>query len=1041
MKKLISFLLSASIACGGFALPVLSAEETNYTNLENLRGLNGTWTQENGGLRGVGSGDCFAMSDTEISDFSFTAKVKIKNSGAASLVFRSNDSGSQAYVANVDLTRGTARMFKFPATGVFEFGEISVDRSQKEYTLRVDCIGESISYYIDGKPVAVVNDSSYSAGKLGLLIWSSDTLFTDIQYTPIAEANKPALTALSMNGIDGGIRFDESITDFHSRLPYETDAIRLTAKADEGTRLSVSAQFGSQTVLAETSVESGKSSPEIPLWVGVTTVTYRLEKDCALTQSGKITLTYTVTVRRMKQGESADYDLSYADVVNKMTDLSALADPVKAGESSGESTSYDRRSVYNEITGKYQNWDANDDHGDNLPRQSDGGLVLADVSGAGALVRFWSAEPRSGHIKIYIDGNTTPAVDMPFSDFFGGDFPFNLSEISYDASRGMNCYLPITYNESCKVIAYGDWGRYYHVGYITFPEGTTVEPFSLPLSADGQKALLDAQATFAGLSAKSVGSEQTVTVPAGKSVNLFTASGAGAITKITVKLEDLAGLGDDWNALAQLAVSAYWDGEASPSVWTTLGGFFGSTCGTNAYSSLPMGVYEDGTMYASWYMPYSDGAKLVLQNDGDTDRKITYSVETESLTKAEADGLLRFHAKWNRLTDPARGERFPDSSILSVSGSGRFVGMSMHIYKEYGVGDPTSHSDWWWGEGDEKFFVDGEKFPSWFGTGSEDYFGYAWGSWYPFNYPYHAQPFTNGGMWGIGNRLNNRFHIMDQIPFAESFDAYIEKYHRNGYSNQVVTAYFYLEKGQDDGYGAVSLEARTEYYDLPYPEPSLFYEGEAMKIIECTGMEKAETQEMSSYGNDWSGGSQLIFKAQRDNYVKLYINVPETAVYDISAVFTKARDFGVAQHYLDGVPLGDGIDLFNNSVIRSKEITIDSGITLTEGLHVLEVRIPDKNSRSVGYFYGLDLMRLTKVGDAEPPVTDDAPVTDDKPATTTSSATTSTPVTSNAPVQTSDPTDQTVEQDGSLLPLLLAAGAVAIGAGIAVALILTKRKK
>lgn len=34
--------------------------------------------------------------------------------------------------------------------------------------------------------------------------------------------------------------------------------------------------------------------------------------------------------------------------------------------------------------------------------------------------------------------------------------------------------------------------------------------------------------------------------------------------------------------------------------------------------------------------------------------------------------------------------------------------------------------DWWWGEGDEKLFVDGEKFPSTFGTGSEDYVGYAW---------------------------------------------------------------------------------------------------------------------------------------------------------------------------------------------------------------------------------------------------------------------------------------------------------------------------
>jgi hypothetical protein len=542
---------------------------------------------------------------------------------------------------------------------------------------------------------------------------------------------------------------------------------------------------------------------------------------------------------------------------------------------------------------------------------------------------------------------------------------------------------------------------------------------------------LDAENTFANLGTKQTGSEKTITIPAGGSAELFSDTGSGAITKLTVKLDDLSGLGDDWHALAELALSAYWDGESEPSVWTTLGGFFGSICGLNEYSSLPVGVYEDGTMYASWYMPYSDGAKIVLQNDGNTDRKITYLVESETLTETAADQLLRFHAKWNRLVDPSKNDRFPDSAMLSVTGMGRFVGVSMHIYKEYGVGDPTSHPDWWWGEGDEKFFVDGEKFPSWFGTGSEDYFGYAWGSWYPFDYPYHAQPFTNGGMWGIGNRLNNRFHIIDNVPFTQSFEACIEKYHRDGYSNQVVTAFFYLEKGQTDGYSPVSLEERTKYYDLPYPEPALFYEGEAMKIIECTGMEKAETQEMSPFGRNWSGGSQLIFKAQKDNYVKLYLNVPETAVYDLSAIFTKAGDFGIAYHYLDGEPLGKGADLYNNGVIRSPETKLGEGVTLTAGLHVLEVRIPEKNGRSSGYFYGLDCLTLTKVGEVEPPVTEDSPAenppSDDLPN-------------ENAPSE-NRPADSTQDNE-SLLPVILGiVGGVAVIGAIAAVVLLGKKKK
>ncbi len=1070
MKRLISIFLAASIACGGFSALGLSADEGFQTNLSNIHALGGSWTEEGNALHAVGEGDCFAMSDTVVTDFTYSATTTIKGNGAVSLVFRSNDDGSAAYVANVDLNRGDARLFKFPASGVFEFGSYPVNKAEKEYTLRVDCVGTSIKFYVNGKLAVETTDSSYSSGRLGLLIWSNDALFRDVQYTPISESDKPQLTGLKLDNIPDGICFDRTLSDFHGRLPYSQSSVQLTATAPSDTELRISANCGGKTVLEETAVKSGASSPKIPLEVGVTVITYKLTKSCATVASGKITRTYTVTLRRLGKGENNSYDLSYADVVDKMTDLSALADKVQPGESAGESTSYDRRSRYNEVSGKYENWDANDDWGTSFDRTSDGGVILADLTGAGAVVRIWSAEPKSGHVKIFIDGSDEPAVDMPFADYFGSKFPFNLSDISYDAARGKNCYLPITYSKSCKVVAYGDWGRYFHVGYITFAKGTKVEPFSLPLSADGQKALLAAQATFEGLSTKQTGSEKTVSVPAGGSVEIYAASGSGAVTNITVKLENLHEPGEDWKVLSELAIAAYWDGENTPSVWTTLGGFFGSTCGTNPYSSLPMGVYADGTMYASWYMPYSDGAKIVIQNDGKTERRITFSVTSESLSKSDANALLRFHAKWNRLADPdPSSDRFPDSSILSVKGSGRFVGVSMHIYKEYGVGDPQNHSDWWWGEGDEKFFVDGERFPSWFGTGSEDYFGYAWGSWYPFDRPYHAQPFTNGGMWGIGNRLNNRYHIIDSIPFTESFDAYIEKYHRNGYSNQTVTCYFYLEKGSSDGYGAVSLEERTKYYDLPYPEPALFYEGEDLKIIECTGMDKAETQDMSPFGNNWSGGSQLIFKASAGSYVKLYINVPKTSKYDITAIFTKAGDFGIAEHRIDGVTLGSPVDLYNNGVIRSSEITLGKEIELTEGLHVLEVRMTGKNGSSSGYFYGLDFLKLTDVGKAAPPTTGTVP-----PASTTETAPPTSPET-NPPVSTGtnppssspqtapptvpgegqssaeNPSGQEPSQEpsdssdnstnGSHLPIVLAvlAGVVAVGAA-AVAVIVKRRK-
>lgn len=556
-------------------------------------------------------------------------------------------------------------------------------------------------------------------------------------------------------------------------------------------------------------------------------------------------------------------------------------------------------------------------------------------------------------------------IDAPFISLFGGgEYPFNLPGLCYDAARGKNCYVPITFNSSCRVVAYGDWGKFYQVNYINFPEGTAVEPFELPLTAGQKMALDEANAALtgdlsAGAAAGNVKTE-TVTVAPGESVKLYDKPGAGAVTGINIKLNGLTKPGSDWDALSQLAVSAFWDGEASPSVWATLGGFFASSTGLNEYSSLPCGVSGDKTMYANWYMPYENGGVIELKNDGEVSYSVTYSVKSESLSESEARSLMRFHAKFVRAKDPQKGERWPDAEFLKTEGKGRFVGTSLHVYKQIGTGDPAYQPDWWWGEGDEKFFVDGEKFPSWFGTGCEDYFGYAWGTWNPFSKPYHSQPFTNGGMFGIGNRLNNRFHIIDSVPFSDSFEGCLEKYHRDGYANWAFTDFWYLEKGGKDPYSPVSLSQRTEYFKKPYCEPQTFYEGEDLIILESTGMMKAETQDMSGFSGEWSGKSQFIFKSESAGaMVKFRLNVPESGEYTLRAAFTKAGDFCRAQHYIDGVKAGEAVDLYNNGVINSGKTDLCK-INLTAGYHELSVVTESKNAASSGYFYGLDSIELVK---------------------------------------------------------------------------------
>lgn len=196
-------------------------------------------------------------------------------------------------------------------------------------------------------------------------------------------------------------------------------------------------------------------------------------------------------------------------------------------------------------------------------------------------------------------------------------------------------------------------------------------------------------------------------------------------------------------------------------------------------------------------MPFEKGARVEIENTGDAAVNVHFAFATESLTASEARNKLRFHAICHgNIENDARflpgGDRWPDWKILDVSGTqGRFCGMHLHIYdwwkepdgssgcvKEhfYGKWDKKS-VDWWWGEGDEKFFVDGEKFPSTFGTGSEDYIGYAWAAEPPFarfDSPYAAlskMPLNGKGHTGVV-----RFQIPDCVPFKESFQGYIEKY-------------------------------------------------------------------------------------------------------------------------------------------------------------------------------------------------------------------------------------------------------------------------
>ena len=649
---------------------------------------------------------------------------------------------------------------------------------------------------------------------------------------------------------------------------------------------------------------------------------------------------------------AAEQKLSYVDLVQRLTDLEQLARLPPAGERSAQWSSYDRASRYDEATGKYVNWDANGD-GDGFIRKEGDKLVFADMQGPGCLWRIWSAAPKEGHVRIYLDGATEPAVDLPFVGYFDRkNEPFTRSAIVHTVSSGWNNYTPIPYQKSCKVVADPGWGQYFHFNYSTFPAGTQVPTFTRHLGA-AENAALDRANTILSQCGPVSGDAR-----AGSSLN-GNASGAyasyagelvgpAAITSLRFKAEIPVGVAA-YDFLRSITIQIRWDGESEPSVWAPIGDFFGTAPGANPYRSLPLGLTEDGWWYCNWFMPFAKSAKILVKREGAGDASFQIVTFSQPL-KDGAAPFARFHAKWHRDARlPVEPERKIDWPMLKTQGAGRFVGVMLHVWNPRGG---------WWGEGDEKFFVDGEKFPSTFGTGSEDYFGYAWCNPALFQNAYHNQTHNDGN--NKGHVSVNRWHIADSVPFEKSFEGCIEKY----YPNQRPTlyaamAYWYLAPGGVDPYSSISLADRVGYWTaVENFKVKGAIEGESLKVLKRTGGQLQE-QDMTGFPGQWSNDAQLWWtQAKPGDRLELALPVAKAGTYKLSAQLTKARDYGIVQISLDGEKLGGPVDLYNPEVIRTGELALGL-FDLGAGDHKLAFEITGANpGADKSYMVGLDYVRL-----------------------------------------------------------------------------------
>ncbi len=642
---------------------------------------------------------------------------------------------------------------------------------------------------------------------------------------------------------------------------------------------------------------------------------------------------------------AAPEPISLKSLLREMTDLGRLAEFPAPAYTCRQFSSYDRASK-----SPAENWFANGDCGQYLRVEERDGrkeFVMMDADGPGAIVRIWSANP-NGTLRIYLDGAERPALEAPMSELLGGRVAGLPRPIAGEYSKGWNLYLPIPYAKHCKVTS--DRGEfYYHVNYRTWPAGTAVTPYDaaqLAAAAAELAALARGLDAPAGLNPPPQGSAAksfAAAIEPGAAAVLGTFEGPRAIHRLRVQY---APTGDrDEPALRGLVLQAVFDGETT--VEAPLGDFFGTGPGLNAYESLPLGVTKEGRLESRWVMPFRRSARVSIRNLGPDPVRVEGAIDTAP--RPWTDASLLFHARWRAQhgvpTDPKI-----DWNYLTAQGRGVFAGVA------FAIDNPVKD---WWGEGDEKIYVDGESFPSHFGTGTEDYYGYAWCFPALFTHAYHNQPRCDGP-GNYGRTSVNRFHILDRIPFQRDFRFDMELWHwKKCEVNMGVIAYWYAAPGATDGFRALEPD---DVAVLPLPEyqPAKVkgaIEGEGMKILAKTG-----APEVQGWGGT-SGEAHLWWKdgQKPGDTLVLGFEAPRDGRYRVLARFLKAKDYGIARFAVNDQPAGEPIDFYNPEVIVTDEIDLGT-FTLKAGENRFSETIVGANEKAIkAYMVGLDYLRLAPV--------------------------------------------------------------------------------
>lgn len=643
-------------------------------------------------------------------------------------------------------------------------------------------------------------------------------------------------------------------------------------------------------------------------------------------------------------------------LLEEMLDRDAIARFPLPSYVQKQDSSYDRAS---KSPADHDAWFANADRGMYLRIEQNQGrteYVMMDTQGPGAITRFWSANP-AGTLRIYLDGNPTPVIEAPMKDVLSGKWKVE-APLSTISSNGCNLYLPIPYAKGCKVTS--DEGNFYFIiNHRAYEPGTVIKSFSMKDLEEFAPSISVTQ-TELQTPPKSASEAQPLMqgrLNPGESNAAELPIGPAAVSRVWVSLqaEDLE------KALRTTIIRMTFDGEET--VWCPLGDFFFTGVGMNQFDSWYNAVKGTNQLICRWTMPYRQHASVKIENIGDA--PVTLNVAHRTASWDWDERSMHFHARWRQQQNiPTRP--MSDWNYIDIKGKGVYVGDCLTILNPF----PE-----WWGEGDEKIYVDGEEFPSHFGTGTEDYYGYAWSSPKKFQHAFHAQPRSDG------EPLNNtrgyatvfRTRTLDAIPFNKSLKTDMEIWHWVECKvTYAVSTFYYALPGASDNRKPEPEQAAIGVPKLPPPPPPFRIEGAVeceQAVVRTAVKATAVPQEMIGFGRGkWSNEGQLwVQGSEAGSAVELEIASPGAGPHKLVLYATRSWDYADIKISVNGKPAagaaGTRIDMYSGQQgVAAPSGPIELGVfEPVNGKFIVRAEAVGGNPKMQGnrWFFGLDCVVVT----------------------------------------------------------------------------------